>query len=85
VTSDRLHRTIYKIRFADLLSSFDLIQHVNVPTHASGHTLDFVITRKSDNLVTAVSIGDMIADHNTVLATLDISKPKPQIKNVTFH
>jgi hypothetical protein len=74
-----------KIRFADLLSSFDLIQHVNVPTHASGHTLDFVITRKSDNLVTAVSIGDMIADHNTVLATLDISKPKPQIKNLTFR
>jgi hypothetical protein len=73
------------IQFQDLLSSFDLVQHVNVPTHASGHTLDFVITRRVDNLVTSVSPGDMIADHSTVLAMLDITKPKPQSKKVTFR
>ena len=31
--------------FLDLLTSMGLKQHVSVPTHISGHTLDLVITR----------------------------------------
>jgi hypothetical protein len=32
-------------KFADLMNTFGLIQHVHVPTHSSGHTLDLIITR----------------------------------------
>lgn len=31
--------------FRDLLASFDLRKWVTTPTHASGHTLDLIITR----------------------------------------
>ena len=36
-------------RFHDLLHSFDMHQHIKVPTHKFGHTLDVVITRSQDN------------------------------------
>ena len=32
----------------ELLKSMGLQQHVNVPTHESGHTLDLIITRQCD-------------------------------------
>ena len=38
-------------RFLDLLESMSLTGHVAEPTHELGHTLDLVITRKSDNLI----------------------------------
>ena len=41
-------------KFADLMNTFGLIQHVHVPTHSSGHTLDLIITR-SINDVTITS------------------------------
>ena len=36
-------------RFLDLLSSMDLQQHVVLPTHISGNTLDLLITRTLDS------------------------------------
>ena len=59
----------------DLLSSCSLTQHVEFVTHLGGQTLDHVISRDSDYLVTSVSSGDVIADHTTVLITLSVSKP----------
>ncbi len=43
------------IKFLELLQSFSLTQHVEVPTYSSGHTLDLIITRKTDNLISSVS------------------------------
>ena len=37
----------------DLLETFSLSQHVSGPTHLSGHTLDSIITRSSDDIVLA--------------------------------
>ena len=37
----------------DLLETFSLTQHVFGPTHLSGHTLDLIITRSSDDVVLA--------------------------------
>ena len=38
-------------KFADLLESICLTQHVRSPTHIQGHILDLVITRNSDNII----------------------------------
>ena len=38
------------VRFLDLLESMGLQQHVDVPTHKSGHTLDPIITRRADTV-----------------------------------
>ena len=40
-------------KFMDLLETFSLSQHVSGPTHLSGHTLDPIITRSSDDVVLA--------------------------------
>ena len=45
----------------ELLESMGLQQHVNVPTHESGHTLDLIITRQCDSLLAnALSSNDQI-------------------------
>ena len=41
------------MKFMDLLETFSLSQHVSGPTHLSGHTLDLIITRSSDDVVLA--------------------------------
>ena len=38
-------------QFLSVLSSFNLIQHVNFPTHSKNHTLDLVITFADSSLV----------------------------------
>ena len=36
--------------FTDLLETFGLSQHVTAPTHLSGHTLDLLISRSSNDI-----------------------------------
>lgn len=38
-------------QFIEILETFDLKQHVFSPPHASGHTLDLLITRLNEELV----------------------------------
>ena len=42
----------------ELLESMGLQQHVNVPTHESGHTLDLIITRQCDSLLANIPVTD---------------------------
>jgi len=51
-------------QFHDLLFSADLKQHVNGPTHRLGHTLDLLITREMDTLISHTGIlPDPLSDH----------------------
>ena len=43
------------IKLNDLLESVNLIQHVEIPTHRRGHTLDLTITRKEEHIMADVS------------------------------
>ena len=59
------------VRFLDLLESMDLAQHVHVPTHKSGHTLDLIITRRADSLLSTDPMADyLFSDHFTVISDL---------------
>ena len=52
------------VKFNKVLESFSLVQHVNGPTHKKGHTLDVIITRAADELVTSIETRDpMLSDH----------------------
>ena len=42
-------------------------QHVCSPTHRAGHTLDLLITRDDDQLVTSVSIHEAAFSDNFVV------------------
>ena len=48
--------------FCDILTAFNLVQHVGEATHESGHLLDLVITRPTD-FVSNVLVGDLFSDH----------------------
>ena len=72
--------------FLELLTSMGLEQHVDKPTHISGHTLDLIITRCSDSLLCAKPITDyLISDHVTVLCDLQLGKPAPKVKQVSYR
>ena len=47
------------IKFIDLLETFGLKQHINVATHQSGHTLDLVITRSDNDLVSSFDVTNL--------------------------
>ena len=59
-----------RIQLTALLDRFGLIQHVSGATHTSGHTLDLVITRATDDIVQRCEVGPFISDHNMVLFNL---------------
>ena len=46
----------YKTKFLQLLDVFNLNQHTNGSTHKDGHTLDLVISRSDDDIVSNLSI-----------------------------
>ena len=57
-------------------------QCVNTSTHMSGHTLDVIMCRATDNLIQEVKVGDMITDHNLLLCTVHHPKPHLQEKKI---
>ena len=68
-------------RFLTLATSLGLKQHVHIPTHASGHTLDLILTQESQPLHLSVRGSDrsVLSDHFSVLFSLDLPKP-PRVK-----
>ena len=55
----------------------NLVQHVSDATHIAGHTLDYVITRNSDNAVLSdtVNVSSLLTDHHAVEFSMRLSKP----------
>ena len=72
-------------QFSHLLAACNLTQHVNFKTHFRGNTIDYVITREDDNIVSSVTPGDTIADHSTVLVNLNIAKPSTIRQKISFR
>jgi len=78
-----------KKRAASLLSQLEtanFIQHVKGPTHKHGHTLDLVISRKSElgirNMHCDMSVP---SDHYAVIFDLSIPKPQRPRKEITVR
>ena len=56
--------------FLDLLASMGLKQHVNVPTHVSGHTLDLMITSEYDPVISSVPVAADISQTTHLFCVL---------------
>ena len=71
-------------QFHDLLVTCNLQQHINFVTHLGGRTLDYIISRSDDNLISHITQSDIIADHTAILARLKLTKPqtKRQVLNI---
>ena len=70
-----------------MLDVFSLNQHTNGSTHKDGHTLDLVITRSDDDIVSNLSIDSpfVISDHAAIHFHLKLKKPVFDKKLVTFR
>ena len=64
------------LKLNDLFDTLNYNQHVTTTTHKLGHTLDFVITRDNEDLISQWKVGDQLSDHNLILC--DVSHPKPR-------
>ena len=74
------------IKFSDLLESFGLKQHVTGPTHKDGHTLDLIVTRCSDCILSAPPKVDCyLSDHASVCCMLASQRPPLLDKTITFR
>ena len=72
--------------FLDLLASVGRKQHVKVPTHVSGHTLDLMITRVYDPVISSVPAADRyLSDHASVLCSLNSAKPDRVAKIIRYR
>jgi len=60
-----------------------LQQHVDKPTHVSGHTLDLVITKEVDEPLSTTPVVDyLFSDHITVICDLLIKKQSLTVKEI---
>ena len=72
-------------KFCDQLSAFELKQHVHVPTHTSGHTLDLVITRYDDPLITSPVAIELFSDHLAVRFDYILKQNDQKTQNITYR
>jgi hypothetical protein len=78
----------HTIKLNELLTTFGLIQHVDIPTHILNHTLDLVITRDiNDTEVTCSQPKStlLLSDHHFVEWMINISGPPLTVKDVTYR
>ncbi|XP_013874896.1 uncharacterized protein LOC106525272, partial [Austrofundulus limnaeus] len=65
--------------FLELLDGLHLTQHVSVPTHTRGHTLDLVITDNAP--ISNLQVEDLgVSDHKLISMTLPLTKTYMQTK-----
>jgi len=73
---------IHASKLSDILSCHSLHQHVYLPTHIHGHTLDLLIAR-DDQSVAVLSVDPpLLSDHAFVVA--DCSCPLQMTEQVTY-
>ena len=68
-------------KFHNMLTSSGLSQLVKTPTQRSGHTLDLVITRESEDLLSSVHVNNITMSDHAIVTMLVHQKRPP--KNLT--
>ena len=69
-------------RFVDILETFDFVQHIDKPTHNSGHLLDYIITRRDNSGVSNLYLSDFISDHRALHVSITCSRAHPERKQI---
>ena len=73
-------------QFTELLETFSFVQHVRQPTHEKWHTIDLIITRSSDQIVSSDPVSDeLFSDHFSISCSLSFLKPDLEVKEVTIR
>ena len=63
-----------------------LTQHVRLTTNELGHTLDLIITRTSDNIITACPcIGELFSNHFPDFSQVRSNRPHANVTHVQYR
>ena len=65
-----------------IFETFDCVQHIDKPTHNSGHLLDYIITRKDRSGVSNVYVSDFICDHRALHVSLTCNRVHHERKQI---
>ena len=72
------------VKILNLLDTYNLQQHVREPTHTCNHTLDLLISREDDDLVSCLNIQHGLpSDHFAIKCLLNICRPGPCTKQTS--
>ena len=70
----------------ELLSTFNLTQIIDSPTHRAGHTLDVVITQLEDTEITGTKVSNIsLGDHFLISFIINCSILKSYFRNITYR
>ena len=69
-------------RLRDILETFNMIQHVQDPTHERGHMLDLCISR-AETCVQGASVAYLIIDHHIIQSALTVGRPDVPRENIS--
>lgn len=73
-------------KFSDLLESLGLVQHVEQATRVHGHTLDLIISRKSDTTIYgAPHVDRFLSENGAVHFTINSNRPDITVKTVSYR
>ena len=67
-------------RFVDILETFDFVQHIDKPTHNSGHLHYYIVTRKDRS-----GVSDFICDHRALHVSLTCNRVHPERKQINVR
>lgn len=72
--------------FAEILQTYGLQQHVQVPTHESGHTLDLIITRTTNDItVSSPKAALALSDNFFIECNLNIPRPSSTVNEIFYR
>ncbi|XP_030839377.1 uncharacterized protein LOC105441144 [Strongylocentrotus purpuratus] len=68
-------------QFLNLLSTYGMKQHVREPTHDHGHTLDLLITREHENVISNVLVQPGLSDHFAIMCKVPQTETGASLEN----
>ena len=72
-------------KLSDFFESVGPQQHVEQYTHVQGHTLNLIISRRSDIIKNSPRVDRFLSDHGTVLFSLKSTKPSLLEKTISYR
>ena len=72
-------------KLQDLFESLGLQQHVKGATHIHGHTLDLIVTRQSQSVISMPQVDRLFSDHFAVTCGLQMPKPATSVKKHNYR
>ena len=77
---------LYSNQFKDILNSFNIVQHVDFPTHIQEHTLDIIATFGNSPLITGLEANLYdISHHFLVDFNVEINLEKKLYKTISYR